>query len=123
MIKINLNKKQNCNFAGCVGVSIRGCAVCNLFKSFACSCVKSCCNKFCRKTLYKFAGLDLQIIHPELKTSLSPVIEFKVDELSLSNKGKSLLAVNNFDTRISFKEVFNKNIIVQKLGADYILRI
>lgn len=75
---------------------------------------------FVEKTVSKYAGLDIEIIHPELKTSLSPVIEFKVDELSVSKKGASLLSVNKFDTVISFKEIFDKNIIIQKLGADYI---
>ena len=45
---------------------------------------------FVEKTVNKYAGLDIEIIHPELKTSLSPVIEFKVDELSVSKKGASL---------------------------------
>lgn len=75
---------------------------------------------FAEKMVNKYAELDVSIIHPELKTSLSPVIEFKVDELSVSKKGASLLSVNNFDTIISFKEIFDKNIIIQKLGADYI---
>lgn len=75
---------------------------------------------FVEKTVNKYAGLDIEIIHPELKTSLSPVIEFKVDELSVSKKGANLLSVNKFDTVISFKEIFDKNIIIQKLGADYI---
>lgn len=75
---------------------------------------------FAEKMINKYAELDVSIIHPELKTSLSPVIEFKVDELSVSKKGASLLSVNNFDTIISFKEIFDKNIIIQKLGADYI---
>lgn len=75
---------------------------------------------FAEKMVNKYAELDVSIIHPELKTSLSPVIEFKVDELSVSKKGARLLSVNNFDTIISFKEIFDKNIIIQKLGADYI---
>lgn len=76
--------------------------------------------RFAEKMVNKYAELDVSIIHPELKTSLSPVIEFKVEELSVSKKGASLLSVNNFDTIISFKEIFDKNIIIQKLGADYI---
>ena len=75
---------------------------------------------FLEKTINKYADLDVTIIHPELTTSLSPVIEFKVDELSVSQKGASLLSVNKFDTLISFKEIFDKNIVIQKLGADYI---
>ena len=75
---------------------------------------------FVEKTLKDTMGLELDIKNPVLKTSLSPEIEFKVDELSLVNKGANLLQVNNFDTAISFKEIFDKNIIIQKLGADYI---
>ncbi len=75
---------------------------------------------FVEKTLKDTMGLDLNIKNPVLKTSLSPDIEFKVDELSLVNKGANLLQVNNFDTAISFKEIFDKNIVIQKLGADYI---
>lgn len=75
---------------------------------------------FVEKTLYDVAGLKLDIKNPVLKTSFEPEIAFKVDELTLSNKGASLLAVENFDTEISFKEIFDKNIIVKKLGADYI---
>lgn len=75
---------------------------------------------FVEKTLNKYAGLDMNIETPVLSTGLTPEIGFKVSELSVSNKDKKLLAVNNFDTRISFKEIFDKNIIIQKLGADYI---
>lgn len=75
---------------------------------------------FVEKTLHDTMGLDLQIKNPVLKTSLSPDLEFKVDALSLMNNGANLLQVDNFDTAISFKEIFDKNIIIKKLGADYI---
>ena len=75
---------------------------------------------FVEKEVQKYMNLDICIIHPELKTSLSPIIEFKVDELSINKKGASLLSVEKFDTIISLKEIFTKNIIIQKLGADYI---
>lgn len=75
---------------------------------------------FVEKFLYDTAGLELDIKNPVLKTSLEPEIAFKVDELILSNKGANLLSVENFDTEISFKEIFDKNIIIKKLGADYI---
>ena len=75
---------------------------------------------FVEQTVKKYADLDVSIKQPELKTSLSPIIEFKVDELSVMKKNANLLSVNKFDTIISFKEIFDKNIIIQKLGADYI---
>lgn len=56
---------------------------------------------------------------PDFNTALSPELEFKVEELSLYNKeNQALLAVQNFDTKISFAKVFKKIIIVKKLGAD-----
>ena len=75
---------------------------------------------YAEKMANKYLDLDIQIRSPELKTSLSTIIEFKVDELSVSKKSENLLRVNNFDTIISFKEIFDKNIIIKKLGADYI---
>lgn len=76
---------------------------------------------FVEKSLNKYAGLKLDIKNPILKTELSPIISFKVDELSLHNKKNVLLlSVDNFDTTISFKEIMDKNIIIKKLGADYI---
>ena len=75
---------------------------------------------FAEKTLQECLDLKMDIKNPVLKTSFSPDIEFKVDELALINKGENLLEVDNFDTEISFKEIFSKNIVVKKLGADYI---
>lgn len=69
--------------------------------------------------LDKQAGLKLNVKSPVLNTALSPELEFKVEELSLYNKeNQALLAVQNFDTKISFAKVFKKIIIVKKLGAD-----
>ena len=62
---------------------------------------------FVEKTLYNIAGLELNIKNPVLKTELSPVISFKVDEMTLFNNKDHLLAVENFDTTVSFKEIFS----------------
>lgn len=76
---------------------------------------------YVQKVLYKEAGLKLNVKAPVLTTSLSPELEFKVEELSLYNKeNHALLAVQNFDTRVSFAKVLKKNIIIKKLGADEI---
>lgn len=75
---------------------------------------------FVERNINKFTSLELVIKNPKLTTELSPVISFKVDEMLLFNNKESLLAVENFDTTISFKEIFKKNIIIKKLGADYI---
>lgn len=73
-----------------------------------------------QNSLQKYAKLDLKIKNPLLKTELSPVISFKVDELSLKKGSDNLVEVDNFDTQISFKKLLQKDIIVKKLGADYI---
>lgn len=76
---------------------------------------------FAEKTLNKYTKLTLDIKSPVLKTSMTPVIAFKVKQLSLYNKDKEkLICVENFDTEINFKDIFNKNIIIDRLGADYI---
>ncbi len=75
---------------------------------------------FVEKNINKFTSLELVIKNPKLTTELSPVISFKVNEMQLFNNKESLLAVENFDTTVSFKEIFKKNIIIKKLGADYI---
>lgn len=75
---------------------------------------------YVQNSLQKYAKLDLKIKNPLLKTELSPVISFKVDELSLKKGSDNLVEVDNFDTQISFKKLLQKDIIVKKLGADYI---
>lgn len=76
---------------------------------------------YVQNVLDKQAGLKLNVKSPVLTTSLSPDLEFKVEELSLYDKeNHALLAVQNFDTQISFAKILKKNIIVKKLGADEI---
>lgn len=75
---------------------------------------------FVQKALKDSLELNLEISNPVLKTSLSPKIEFKVDKLALYKKNSNLLEVDKFNSIISFREIFSKNIIVEKLGADYI---
>ena len=70
--------------------------------------------------LAKNMGLDLQIKNPKLKTSLSSDIEFFVDDLSLKKENIDIFKLDNFETIISVKEIFQKNIIIKKLGADNI---
>ena len=51
---------------------------------YAVSCPKFI--SYVEKTVNKYLDLDICIIHPELKTSLSPVIEFKVDEFQINKR-------------------------------------
>ena len=73
-----------------------------------------------QRSLHKAAGLDLTVKNPVLKTALSPDVSFSVDELSLLKKKETLLSVKKFDAAISFEEIFQKRIVVDRLGADYI---
>lgn len=73
---------------------------------------------FVQESLKEQAGLELNIKAPVLKTALSPDLSFKVEELSLYKDSNALLAVQNFDTSISFAKIFKHTIIVKKLGAD-----
>lgn len=73
---------------------------------------------FVQDALKEQAGLDLTIKNPVLKTAITPDISFKVDELSIYKDNNPLLAVQNFDTALSFAKVFKQTIIVKKLGAD-----
>ena len=68
--------------------------------------------------LKKYAGLDLNVVNPVLKTSIKPDIDFEVDELSLSKGKDSLLSVKNFDVEVSFDKIFDQVIKINKLGAD-----
>jgi hypothetical protein len=76
--------------------------------------------EYAEKLLNDTMGIKLTIKNPVLVTKLSPDIDFSVDNLSIIANEKNVLEVENFNTEISLKEVFSKNIIIKKLGADYI---
>lgn len=63
---------------------------------------------------------ELKIVNPVLKTSLAPRITFKLDELYIIKNNKDILNVKNFDADISLVRLFQKRIVINKLGADYI---
>lgn len=65
-------------------------------------------------------GADLYIKNPVLVTKLSPEIQFKVDKVDLHNKKNNLLTVENFDTELSFSEIFNKKLIINKVILNYL---
>ncbi|MBQ8458645.1 hypothetical protein IJ541_00930 [bacterium] len=68
----------------------------------------------------KYTNADLVLEKPVLHTEFSPEIEFKVEKIYLSKNNKKLLDLNKFNTAISLREVFNKNIIIKKLVAESI---
>ncbi len=68
----------------------------------------------------KYAGVDLEIKNPRLITKLSPEIDFSISALKMSKDNNLLLDLENIDSSISLKDVFDKKIIINKLGADRI---
>ena len=68
----------------------------------------------------KQVGADLVVEKPVLKTRFSPIVNFKTDKISLIKNGKTLLDVENFDTEISLAKIFQKKIVLKKLGSDEI---
>lgn len=75
---------------------------------------------FAQNQLKKNLGVETVIKSPVLKTHLSPTIEFSIEQFDLTGKNGRIAAVSNFETEISFKELIKKNIILKKLGADFI---
>lgn len=76
--------------------------------------------EYVQSSLEKHANLSLKIKNPSLVTKLSPNIEFKVEEFALYKEGNTLLAVKDFDTSLSFQNIFKHSLIINKLGADSI---
>ena len=77
-------------------------------------------NKVAVKEATEFLKADLSIKNPKLTTSLSPNVGFTLEELTLTKNNKQILALNNLDTELSFKDIWAKRIIVKKLFADNI---
>ena len=73
---------------------------------------------FVEKTLYDTMKLNLAIDSPELKTSVAPVITFKVKEFKLTKNNERLLEVKNLNTIISFRDLIIKRIIIKRFGFD-----
>ena len=68
----------------------------------------------------KSMNLELNITNPKLQTSLSPHINFKLENLYLAKDNTPLAEVRNFEIDLSFNEILNKKITLNKLGTDYI---
>lgn len=75
---------------------------------------------FVQKSVKELTDADLQIEKPVLDASKTPVINFSIQNLTLTKSGKKLLIVKNTNGTISIKEILNKKITLQKLGADEI---
>jgi len=73
---------------------------------------------YTEKMLYKYTGMNAEIVNPLLKTEFSPKIAFSVQKIKLNKKDEEILFTDNFDVEISFAEIFSKRILVNKFGAD-----
>lgn len=77
-------------------------------------------SEFVTKSLKDTLNVDLLIKNPVLKTEMSPRLEFKIDEFSMNKNNKNILSLKNLDTAISFAKIFERKIILEKMGSDYI---
>ena len=76
--------------------------------------------KFVEQTAAKTFGVSFDIENPVLKTSVKPVIEFKVDSISLSKNEDKMFEIQKLDTKFSFARILKKRLDVDKFGLDYI---
>ena len=76
--------------------------------------------KFVEDTASKSLGVELNIKNPVLKTHLKPVIEFKVDEISLTQNEDKMFKLQKLDTKFSFARILKKRLDVEKFGLDYV---
>lgn len=76
--------------------------------------------EFAQQYLKESTGLDLTIKKPVLTTDLTPVIGFKTDEISINKNNIPLFKIKNLEAVVSFSEIFDKKIILKKIGMDYI---
>ena len=76
--------------------------------------------KYVENLTKQYTNADLIIDKPYLHTEFSPNIEFKVNKVYLSKDNNKLLELNKFNTKISFKEILAKNIIIKRLVAESI---
>ena len=63
--------------------------------------------------------VDLDIENPKLKTELSPNINFSVDKITLSSNKNKVLDLKDLDVNLSFAEIFDKNIVLNKATLGY----
>ncbi len=64
--------------------------------------------------------LDVKIKNPVLKTEISPIIEFGVDEVIVKLNKQRLLEIDDFKINISLDKVFDKRIVVNNVNLGYI---
>ncbi len=72
-----------------------------------------------KNIIQKAYYIDVDIKNPQLKTELSPNINFSADKITISGNTKKALDIQDLDINLSFAEVFDKNIVLNKASAGY----
>ena len=75
---------------------------------------------YLEKTVKTHTKFEPEIKNPKIKTSLKPEIEFTIDRLKLTGGKTSVLDVENFYIKLSFSQIFNKKIILERINLDYL---
>ena len=68
--------------------------------------------------LYDTLKIDAEINQPILKTNFSPNINFSISQIRIEKENRQLFYAKNFDINLSLKNIFSKEIIINKLGTD-----
>ncbi|MBQ8634823.1 hypothetical protein IJX73_02045 [bacterium] len=70
------------------------------------------------KIVQKTLSAEIVIDKPSLKTSLKPEMEFEIEKFILEKDKNKLVELNDFEIKISFNNIFKKEIMLEKLEAD-----
>ena len=74
---------------------------------------------YVKNIIQKAYYIDVDIKNPKLKTELSPNINFSADKISISGNKKRALDIEDLDINLSFAEIFDKNIVLNKASVGY----
>lgn len=75
---------------------------------------------YAEKAVSKIIQADIDIKNPVLETGLNTNIGFKVDSFKISKNNKDYFVLTKFNSSVSYAEILNKTIILNRLGADFI---
>ena len=75
---------------------------------------------YAEKSIGKILKVDIDIKNPVLKTGLNTDIDFKVDSFKISKDNKDYFVLTKFNSSVSFSQILNKTIVLNRLGADFI---
>ncbi len=72
------------------------------------------------KVINKNLPVEITIENPNLKTKINSDVIFKAKKISVLNKGINLFEIDNLYVNVALWGLFQKKLIVNNLGADYI---